>query len=126
MYFGANNKSEDVPDLDVFNSDILQDVQTMALNGMSETEILEGFSITNEEFEAFGKNDKIYFKQFFNYGRAAGLKLVGGHLIEQSKGKGGINASMAYLRRFAENFKGEIAGESGAEFNFSFVTEKDA
>lgn len=123
MFF---NTTQDIPPLDVFDQATLTEVQDMAKVGMSKEEILDTYSITAEDWEAMPKTDRIYFEQFYSYGRGMGVRQVGEYLFQQASSKNGMQASLAYLKRFAKNFEGDVQGENG---NFSlnmFMGEKDA
>ena len=108
----------EVPEMDHFDLIDLMAVNEMAA-GMNKEEILETFSYKEEDLDA---DEKIYFAEFFNYGRGMAKRKVINNLIESTKGRSGTNAAMAYLRRFSKEFEGEVEGESTGSFSFKFGT----
>lgn len=106
----------EVPEMDHFDLIDLMAVNEMAA-GMTKDEVLETF---NYKWEELDTDEQIYFTEFFNYGRGMAKRRVVNNLIESTKGKGGTPAAMAYLRRFAKEFEGEVEGESAGSFSFTF------
>ena len=106
----------EVPEMDLLDYGVLMDVVDMA-KGMNKEEILAGFSITMDDLS---KDEEIFFNEFYNYGKAMGIRVVVNNLVESTKGRQGQAAAMAYLRRFAKEFEGEVEGDSSGSFSFSF------
>ena len=106
----------EVPEMDILDINILMDVADMA-KGMTKEEILAGFTISMEDFS---QDEEIFFNEFYNYGKAMGIRVVVNNLVESTKGRQGTAAAMAYLRRFATEFEGEVEGDSSGSFSFSF------
>ena len=110
----------DVPDFDTLDFTTLMMVKEMAA-GMNKEEILATFSIKAEDLDV---DETIYFDEFYNYGRGTAVNQVIQNLLQASKGKGGQQAAMAFLRRFSKEFEGEIEGDSSGSFSFSFGEDK--
>ena len=106
----------DVPEMDIFDYTTLMTVKEMAA-GMSKEEILNTFSIKEDDLS---KTEKIHFDEFFAYGKGMAVKEVINNLVESTKGRQGQAAAMAYLRRFAKEFEGEVEGDTSASFSFQF------
>lgn len=106
----------DVPDMDMFDLTTLNKVAEMAA-GMSKEEIYETFSVDPEDFT---KDEKIYFTEFYNYGRGMAINRVVQNLVEATKGRTGTIASMAFLRRFAKEWEGEVEGDASGSMSFQF------
>lgn len=106
----------EVPDMDLLDYGVLMDVVDMA-KGMNKEEILAGFSITMDDLS---KDEEIFFNEFYNYGKAMGIRVVVNNLVDSTKGRQGQAAAMSYLKRFAKEFEGEIEGDSTGSFSFSF------
>ena len=107
---------QEVPDMDILDIGILMEVADMA-KGMTKEEILAGFTIDPEEFS---EDEEIFFNEFYNYGKAMGIRVVVNNLVASTKGRQGQAAAMSYLRRFAKEFEGEVEGDSSGSFSFSF------
>ena len=81
----------DVPDMDMFDLTTLNKVAEMAA-GMTEAEILETFSMDIEEFTV---DERVYFREFYRYGKGMAINRVVQNLIEATKGRTGVQASMS-------------------------------
>ena len=103
-----------MPILDI---DILGKVQEMAA-GMNKDEILEAFSLKWEDLDA---DEVCYFNEFYHFGRGVAVNRVVQNLLEQTKGKAGVQPAMAFLRRFAHEFEGEVDGTADGSFSFNFT-----
>lgn len=95
---------------------VLDAVAEMAA-GMNKEEILKTFSIETDDLS---KDEVIYFDEFYNYGRGMAVRKVVNNLVDSTRGKAGTGAAMAFLRRFAKEFEGEVDGDGTGEFHFSF------
>lgn len=111
----------EVPAMDTLDYVTLMQIKSMAA-GMTREEVLETFSIDEEKFS---KDEKIYFTEFYNYGRGMAVATVVNNLIESSKGRHGQAAAMAFLRRFAKEFEGVPEGDSSGSFSFNFGEAKE-
>jgi len=112
----------DVPEMDSLDFTTLMMVKEMAA-GMNKEEILNTFSLTLEDLD---EDEIIYFNEFYNYGRGTAVNTVIQNLLQQSKGKGGQAAAMAFLRRFSKEFEAELEGDSKGSFSFSFGGDESA
>lgn len=106
----------EVPDMEILDLTILMEVSDMAA-GMTREEILKTFSI---ELDELSKDERIYFDEFYNYGRGMAVRKVVNNLVEATRGRQGQAAAMSFLRRFAKEFEGELEGETSGEFSFRF------
>lgn len=97
-YFGGNRK---IDGLVLFDDAILEEIQYSASRGLSRQEILEGYSIAEEDLT---DGDLKAFNEYYNYGRVVGIRAMSDALFLQSKSKGGTAAALAYLLRFGANF----------------------
>ena len=107
----------DVPPMELLDFTILMQVAEMAA-GMNEDEILTSFSIKREDLTT---GELIYFQEFYAYGRGQAINRVVQNLLEQTKGKGGVQPALAFLRRFAHEFEGEVDGTADGAFSFNFT-----
>ena len=110
----------EVPEMDNLDYVTLVLVSEMAA-GMSKEEIFDTLYIKAEDLDA---DEKIAFAEFYQWGRGMAVHKVVKNLIESSKGKGGQQAAMAFLRRFAKEFEGEVEGDTSGSFSFTFGGEK--
>lgn len=110
----------EVQEMPILDINILTSVSDMAA-GMTKAEILDTFSIDEEEFSA---DESIYFNEFYSYGKGMAIHRVVNNLVESTKGKAGIPAALAYLRRFATEFEGEVEGDTSGSFSFNFGPDK--
>jgi hypothetical protein len=85
--------------------------------GMSKEEILETLFIKEDDLS---KDERIAFAEFYQWGRGMAVHKTVQNLMEQTKGKGGTPAAMAFLRRFAKEFEGEVEGDNSGSFSFTF------
>ena len=106
----------DVPDMELFTLADLNKVAEMAA-GMTMEEIHKTFNVDPEDFT---KDEKIYFTEFYNFGRGMAVNRVVQNLLEATKGRTGVPASMAFLRRFAKEFEGEVEGDASGSLSFNF------
>ena len=106
----------EVPEMDLLDLTTLMQVKEMAA-GMTKDEILLTFSIKEDDLST---DEKIYFDEFYQYGRGTAINRVVQNLLDNTKGKAGQLAAMSFLRRFAKDFEGEIEGDSSGEFSFTF------
>ena len=107
----------EVPEMKAFDLTALNKVSEMAA-GMTKEEIFETFSVDPDKFD---KDEKIYFDEFYAYGKGMAVNRVVQNLLESTKGKAGTNAAMAFLRRFSKEFEKEPEGGDGSgEFSFKF------
>lgn len=112
------NIPNSVPEMDSLNYSVLTDVKDMAA-GMTKEEILETFTL---DWDKLSKDEKIYFTEFYNYGRGMAKKLAVSNLLEATKGKTGIPAALTYLRQFADEFDGvDAVGTGKGEFSLKVV-----
>ena len=86
--------------MDILDMSILMDVADMA-KGMTKEEILNGFTLTMEDFS---DEEEIFFNEFYNYGKAMGIRVVVNNLVESTKGRQGTAAAMAYLTLPGKDF----------------------
>lgn len=110
----------DVPPMDNLDYVTLMLIKDMAA-GMTEDEVLQTFSMDKENFSA---DEKIYFKEFYNFGRGMAVHIVVQNLVAASKGRNGIAASMSFLRRFAKEFESDLESDSSGSFSFQFGNDK--
>ena len=106
----------DVPEMDTLDYVTLMTVKDMAA-GMSKDEVLGTFSIQMDDLT---KTERIYFDEFYAFGKGMAVNQVVQNLIESTKGRQGQAAAMSFLRRFAKEWEGEVEGDSGGAFSFSF------
>jgi len=98
IYYGQH---VDRSNCKVFNDAILSEVESMAKQGLTLDEIINGYSLTWDKLPA---EDQEAFMEHFNYGKVQGVKQMSEALFMQAKGKNGTPAALAYLLRFAKNF----------------------
>ena len=106
----------DVPEMDTLDYVTLMTVKDMAA-GMSKDEVLGTFSIQMDDLT---KTERIYFDEFYAFGKGMAVNQVVQNLIESTKGRQGQAAAMSFLRRFAKEWEGEVEGDSSGAFSFSF------
>ena len=106
----------EVPEMDILDYVTLMTIKDMAA-GMNPEEILATFSISKDDLT---KTERIYFDEFYAYGKGMAVNIVVQNLLESTKGRQGQQAAMAFLRRFAKEFEGEVEGDSSGSFSFSF------
>ncbi len=109
----------EVPDMEILDFTTLMVMKDMAA-GMTREEVLATFSIDPKEFD---EDEKIYFEEFYAFGKGMAVHAVVQNLITQSRAKGGIPAAMAFLRRFSTEFEKEVEGDNTGEFSFRFGTD---
>ena len=107
----------DVPKMETLDYIILMQVHEMAA-GMNKDEIMEAFSMKREDLTT---GEIIYFDEFYNYGRGQAVNRVIHNLLDQTKGKAGVQPALAFLRRFAREFEGEETGSADGNFSFNFT-----
>lgn len=106
----------EVPDMDHLDYVTLVLVSDMAA-GMTKEEIFATLYLKAEDLDT---DEVIAFDEFYQWGRGMAVHKVVKNLVEQSKGKGGQPAAMAFLRRFADEFEGEVEGDQSGSFSFQF------
>lgn len=106
----------EVPDMNILDIDSLLLIHEMA-GGMSKDEILTTFSIEEDDLSV---DEKVYFEEFYAHGKGMAIRNVVNNLVESTKGKAGIPAALAYLRRFAKEFEGEADTSANGSFSFNF------
>ena len=85
--------------------------------GMTKEEILETFFMKEDDLS---KDEKIAFAEFYAWGRGMAVHQQVQRLLEQSKGRNGTAATMAFLRRFSKEFEAELDGDGSGSFSFTF------
>ena len=113
MYHGQNLSRKEC---EVFDDSTLREVQGMAQVGLTRNEILDGYSISWDDLP---ETDQKAFTEHYNYGRVCGLKQMSESLFLQARSKQGTAASLAYLARFAAEWKKEVDTATG-DTNFVF------
>jgi len=106
----------DVPEMKFLDMTILMLVHDMA-GTMGKEEILETFTLKREDLT---DGEKVFFDEFYAFGRGNAIREVGRNLIDATKGRQGVPAAMAYLKRFAKEFEGDVEGDSSGSFSFTF------
>lgn len=109
----------EVPEMEHLDYVTLVMVSEMAA-GMDKEEILDTLFLKREDLD---NDERIAFDEFYQWGRGMAVHKVVQNLIEQSKGRAGTPAAMAFLRRFAKEFEGEVEGDTKGNFSFSFGSE---
>lgn len=102
------------PNLDY---DMRQRIQDLAECGITRDEILDGFCLAWEELMDI---EKRFFTSEYKRGKLRGLQNVARHLVKHSSERGGLPATMAYLRRFAQSYEKPLDNDSSASENFAF------
>jgi len=82
--------------------EMLLEIEDFA-RGMELDEIYEYFGI--DDPEEFTEDERKWIDKTFKRGRAKGKKAAVDSLFETMKTRGGQNASLPYLKAFAEEFK---------------------
>ena len=100
-----------------FKPDMLAEIENLSA-ALSEKEIFQYYFTTVEQLKSI---DLKYFHIAFTRGRALGkARAVDKLFLSMSDSKTGTAAALSYLKRFAEEFKGEIDDSEGKEGSFSF------
>ena len=102
------------PNLDL---DMRMRIQDLAECGITREEILDGFCLDWEQLMAI---EKEYFTREYKRGKLRGLSNVARHLVKHSGERGGLPATMAYLRRFARSYEKPLDNDASASENFQF------
>lgn len=110
------------PDIKIFTAIDLQEVELLSA-GMSETEVLDYFNLSDEKLISCPQ-DKTYFQAAFRRGRSRAKHEAVRCLFAQMKDKGGSAAALAYLRQVGELWPAASL-ETGTGKNFSFKVVMD-
>jgi hypothetical protein len=108
-----------VPEMKQLDMNVLNNVRAGAA-GMTEEEVCDWLSLSAEDFS---DEEKLYFKQFYNFGRGTAIQTAVDRLFQQMNGRNGAQASLAYLRHFAEKFPSDEKSATGDGFNFRVVLD---
>ena len=99
-------------------------VIAQAARGLSIEEVLDKFGLTLSELNDY-KDDLKFFMLNYKQGRAEGKNLAIDHLFKQMPQRGGIQASISYLARFADNWKEELSADGEATGKKTFTISID-
>ena len=106
----------EVPEMKLFDYATLVLIHDMA-GTMNKEEILNTFNLKEADLS---ETEKAYFNEFWAFGKGMAIHTVGRNFIESTKGRAGIPAAMAYLKRFAKEYEGTVEGDSSGSFSFTF------
>jgi hypothetical protein len=115
MYAGY---SKIYPEMPVLSGSLLEEVEHKAYLGLSREEITSGLSIT---YDFLTETEQKYFDERFNYGVMMGKESMLKALHSQANQRNGGQIAIAFLRRYAENWKGEDGGASDSGFFINFM-----
>ena len=102
------------PNLDL---DMRMRIQDLAECGITRDEILDGFCL---DWLQLMDIEREYFMREYKKGKLRGLQNVARHLVKHSSERGGLPATMAYLRRFARSYEKPLDNDSSTAENFQF------
>lgn len=88
--------------------------------GITKEEICQGNSLA---WEQLTRAEQDYFTREYNRGKLRGIATVAKHVVKHSSNPNGLQATMAYLRRFASNYEKDLSTDSASTaeaFSFYF------
>lgn len=111
----------DIPDFPNFDTGFCLRLEEMAKLGLAQEEILEGYGL---EWDQLTPEEQHFFRKGYARGRLEGKVAIANDLQKHSARSSGLPATMAYLRRFVQNYEGEESKDSGLEqFQFFFNSQ---
>jgi len=107
-----------IPDFPNLETGFCLRLEEMAKLGLTKEEILQGYNL---EWDQLTPEEQHFFKKGFARGVLEGKIAIANDLQKHSARSSGLPATMAYLRRFVQNYERGIDGDSteGLE-NFQF------
>lgn len=102
--YSVGTKVVDQTELKNFGEADLFTIEDMS-RGMEADEILQLYGL--EKVSDLNEYEQKWFKIAFNRGRAKGKQAAVDEVFKEMKGKAGLNASLAYLNRFCDPWKGK-------------------
>ena len=115
MYAGY---SKEYPEMPVLSGSILEEIEHKAYLGLSREEITSGLSIN---YDLMTDTERAFFDERFNFGVMKGKEAMLKALHSQANQRNGGQIAIAFLRRYAENWKGEDGGSADAGFFINFM-----
>lgn len=115
MYAGY---TKDYPDMPLLSGDILQEIEHKAYLGLNKEEICTGLSINWDDLSG---TEQAYFDERFHFGLMKGKEAMLTALHSQAQQRNGGQVAIAFLRRYAENWKGEDNGSADSGFFINFM-----
>lgn len=107
-----------VPEFPTMSHEFCVQISDWAQLGLTKEEIFEGSSI---EYETLTRKEKDYFNSEYAYGKRQGLVVIARDLLNHSKTKNGLPATMAYLRRFSSAYEKAIDDDTASQDKETFV-----
>lgn len=86
-----------------------------AARGLTRKDVLAFFGYAEEELN---EDERAFFSHHYLIGRATGKNLAVDHLFKQMGQKGGAQASISYLVRFADNWEEKLEADGDAKRKF--------